>query len=64
MIKINSTVKSKIHDSLTTWRVKDIVIGISGRKIFECEAQHDTLLSRGFDKVNHDFYEKEIHLDS
>jgi len=64
MIKINSIVKSKIHNSLTTWIVKDIVTSISGRKIFECEAKHDTLLSRGFDKICHDFSEKEIYLDS
>ncbi len=63
MIKINSTIKSKIHDDLTTWKVEDIVIGLSGRKIYVCSAKHDTLLSKGFNKINHDFKEEEIYLD-
>tara|TARA_X000001388_G_scaffold56582_1_gene41824 strand:- start:59 stop:253 length:195 start_codon:yes stop_codon:yes gene_type:complete len=61
-IKINSTVKSKIHDDLTTWKVDDIVTGMSGRKWYVCSAKHDTLLSRGFHKISHDFKEEEIYL--
>ena len=63
MIKINSIVKSKIHDDLTTWIVEDIVTGLTGRKIFICSAKHDTFLSRGFHKINYDFKEDEIYLD-
>ena len=62
MIKINSTVKSKIHDDLTTWKVDNIVTGMSGIKRYVCSAKHDTLLSRGFDKINYDFKEEEIYL--
>lgn len=63
MIKINSIVKSKIHDDLTTWKVKDIITGLSGRKIYICSAKHDTLKSRGFNKISYDFKLKEIYLD-
>jgi len=62
VIKINSTVKSKIHNNLTTWEVEDIVTGISGKRRYICSAKHDTLLSRGFDKINYDFKEEEIYL--
>tara|TARA_R100000700_G_scaffold28964_1_gene35797 strand:+ start:571 stop:762 length:192 start_codon:yes stop_codon:yes gene_type:complete len=63
MIEINSTVTSKIHDDLTTWKVEDIITGLSGKKIYVCSAKHDTLLNRGFDKINYDFKEEEIYLD-
>tara|TARA_R100000353_G_scaffold170990_1_gene135120 strand:- start:679 stop:867 length:189 start_codon:yes stop_codon:yes gene_type:complete len=62
MIKINSTVKSKIHDDLTTWKVEDIVTGLSGKKIYVCSAKHDTFLNRGFHKISYDFKEAEIYI--
>ena len=61
-IKIGTLVKSKIHDNLTTWEVKEINIGISGKKWFTCEAKHDTKLNYGYDNITRDFNEKEIEL--
>ena len=57
-------VKSKlnIHNKLTTWRILEVNIGLSGRKIYFCEAAHDTKLSYGFDKIKRDFKENEIEL--
>ena len=61
-MKVNSLVKSKIHDELTTWRITEIVKGVSGRKRYICKAAHDTKLSRGFDAIFHDFKQEEIEL--
>lgn len=48
-------------DGLTFWRILEINTGLSGRKIYFCEAAHDTK-GRGFDRITRDFYEKEIEL--
>ena len=61
-IQKGSLVKSKIHDNLTTWEVKEINIGQSGKKWYSCKARHDTKLNYGFDSISRDFEEKEIEL--
>mgnify|MGYP003148954026 FL=1 len=64
-MKIGQLVKSKldIHiNGLSTWRILEINIGLNGKKIYFCEASHDTKLSRGFDKIKRDFYANEIEL--
>ena len=64
-LKAGDLVKSKlgIHiNGLTTWRILEVNIGLSGRKSFYCEAAHDTKFSRGFDKIKRDFSENQIEL--
>jgi len=65
-IKKGTLVKSKIHcnchHNLTTWEVKEINIGQSGKKWYSCKARHDTKLNYGFDIISRDFEEKEIEL--
>ena len=61
-IKKGTLVKSKIHDNLTTWEVKEINIGQSGKKWYSCQVRHDTKLNYGFDIISRDFEEKEIEL--
>tara|TARA_Y100001938_G_scaffold144338_1_gene218713 strand:+ start:717 stop:941 length:225 start_codon:yes stop_codon:yes gene_type:complete len=61
-IKIGTLVKSKKDDNFTTWEVKEINIGYSGKKWYTCEARHDTKLNYGFDNITRDFNEKEIEL--
>jgi hypothetical protein len=63
--KVGDLVKSKlgIHiNGLTTWRILEVNIGLSGRKSFFCEAAHDTKFSSGFDKIKRDFSENQIEL--
>lgn len=64
-MKAGKLVKSKldIHvNGLTTWRILEVNTGLSGRKIYFCEAAHDTKSSYGFDKIKRDFKENEIEL--
>jgi len=63
-MKVGQLVKSKLpeHDKLTTWRILEVVEGVSGRLRYICEAAHDTELSYGFDKIKHDFKTTEIEL--
>ena len=62
--KINSLVKSKldIHDKLTTWIIKEINIGLSGKTTYFCKAKHDTKINYGFDSISRDFAVNEIEL--
>lgn len=62
--KKGSLVKSKldIHDKLTTWIIKEINIGLSGKTTYFCKAKHDTKLNYGFDSISRDFEGKEIEL--
>jgi hypothetical protein len=61
-LQINTIVKSKIHNDLTTWVVDEITTGVSGKKRYLCYAKHDTKHSRGFDKISREFKESEIEL--
>ena len=61
-IQKGSLVKSKIHDNLTTWEVKEINIGSTGKKWYSCICRHDTKLNYGFDSISRDFTEQEIEL--
>jgi len=61
-LQVNTIVKSKIHNDLTTWVVDEITTGVSGKKRYFCSAKHDTKLSRGFDKISREFKESEIEL--
>mgnify|MGYP003130749446 CR=1 FL=1 len=61
-IKKGTLVKSKLHNNLTTWEVKEINIGHTGKIWYSCEARHDTKLNYGFDNITRDFNEKEIEL--
>ena len=63
-MKAGELVKSKldIHvNGLTTWRILEVNIGLSGRKIYFCEAAHDTKSSYGFDKIKRDFKKSSLH---
>jgi hypothetical protein len=61
-LQVNTIVKSKIHDDLTTWVVDEITTGVSGKKLYFCSAKHDTKHSRGFDKISREFNESELEL--
>ena len=61
-IKINSLVKSKLHDNLTTWIVKEISVGLSGKIRYFCKAKHDTKINYGFDSISREFEANEIEL--
>jgi hypothetical protein len=63
-MKTGELVKSKLpqHNKLTTWRIEEIIIGLSGRKRFLCVASHDTKMNTGFDAIHYDFKESEIEL--
>ena len=62
ILQVNTIVKSKIHNELTTWVIDEIITGVSGKKIYFCSAKHDTKHSRGFDKISREFNESEIEL--
>ncbi len=61
-MKTGILVKSKLpqHNELTTWRVIETTVGLSGKEKVYCEAAHDTKSSRGFDTIGHEFNLSEI----
>ena len=61
LVRIKSNIVNTT-DGLTFWRILEVNIGLSVRKIYFCEAAHDTKLSYGFDKIKRDFKENEIEL--
>ena len=43
------------HKQLACWRVLEVTTGLTGRKRYFCEAQHDTKSNFGFDKMKFEF---------